>query len=266
MLPALQRLLDDNPAGDIHVVASGDPLLHGIGTQADPPARRRERAGAAARVVSDTGLRPDGLECAGHRGHQPGHRARTHRRAPRRTGGGVVPQRPPHPPSWPAYWSKLVAGLRNSPSSNSSEAPMSGPAVARPTPGPPRRRVTSTTSTWSPSATCPTIGSPRPCRMTIFTTTARSPNRPSARSPSPRSHRGPVNCCGTSVPALAASPSSGAAAHPAAGRSRSRSTRSVASGSPPTPGPSASRWTSATTHRRTSTAQTHPRPSSSAAA
>jgi precorrin-6B C5,15-methyltransferase / cobalt-precorrin-6B C5,C15-methyltransferase len=33
MLPALQRLLDDNPAGDIHVVASGDPLLHGIGTR-----------------------------------------------------------------------------------------------------------------------------------------------------------------------------------------------------------------------------------------
>lgn len=33
MLPALQRLLDDNPAGDIHVVASGDPLLHGIGAR-----------------------------------------------------------------------------------------------------------------------------------------------------------------------------------------------------------------------------------------
>lgn len=33
MLPALRRLLDDNPAGDIHVVASGDPLLHGIGTR-----------------------------------------------------------------------------------------------------------------------------------------------------------------------------------------------------------------------------------------
>ncbi|MCB0941375.1 MAG: precorrin-6y C5,15-methyltransferase (decarboxylating) subunit CbiE [Mycobacterium sp.] len=32
MLPALQRLLDDNPDGDVHVVASGDPLLHGIGT------------------------------------------------------------------------------------------------------------------------------------------------------------------------------------------------------------------------------------------
>ncbi len=31
MLPALERLLDDAPAGDIHVVASGDPLLHGIG-------------------------------------------------------------------------------------------------------------------------------------------------------------------------------------------------------------------------------------------
>ena len=30
MLPALQTLLDDH-TGDIHVVASGDPLLHGIG-------------------------------------------------------------------------------------------------------------------------------------------------------------------------------------------------------------------------------------------
>ncbi|MCI4675492.1 precorrin-6y C5,15-methyltransferase (decarboxylating) subunit CbiE [Candidatus Mycolicibacterium alkanivorans] len=32
MMPALECLLDDHPAGDIHVVASGDPLLHGIGT------------------------------------------------------------------------------------------------------------------------------------------------------------------------------------------------------------------------------------------
>ena len=31
MLPALERLLDDAPPGDIHVVASGDPMLHGIG-------------------------------------------------------------------------------------------------------------------------------------------------------------------------------------------------------------------------------------------
>ncbi|MBU3707285.1 MAG: precorrin-6y C5,15-methyltransferase (decarboxylating) subunit CbiE [Mycobacterium sp.] len=31
MLPGLQRLLDDAPPGDIHVVASGDPMLHGIG-------------------------------------------------------------------------------------------------------------------------------------------------------------------------------------------------------------------------------------------
>ena len=31
MLPALQRLLDDGPAERIHVVASGDPLLHGVG-------------------------------------------------------------------------------------------------------------------------------------------------------------------------------------------------------------------------------------------
>ena len=30
MLPALQALLDDHTSGDIHVVASGDPLLHGI--------------------------------------------------------------------------------------------------------------------------------------------------------------------------------------------------------------------------------------------
>ena len=32
MLPALDGLLNDAPAGDLHVVASGDPLLHGIGT------------------------------------------------------------------------------------------------------------------------------------------------------------------------------------------------------------------------------------------
>ncbi len=31
MLPALESLLDDAAPGDIHVVASGDPLLHGIG-------------------------------------------------------------------------------------------------------------------------------------------------------------------------------------------------------------------------------------------
>ena len=31
MLPALESLLEDDATGDIHVVASGDPLLHGIG-------------------------------------------------------------------------------------------------------------------------------------------------------------------------------------------------------------------------------------------
>jgi len=31
MLPALETLLDATPAGDVHVVASGDPLLYGIG-------------------------------------------------------------------------------------------------------------------------------------------------------------------------------------------------------------------------------------------
>ncbi len=31
MLPALETLLDEHPDGDIHVVASGDPLMHGIG-------------------------------------------------------------------------------------------------------------------------------------------------------------------------------------------------------------------------------------------
>ena len=32
MLPALQTLVDDDHAGDVHIVASGDPLLHGIGS------------------------------------------------------------------------------------------------------------------------------------------------------------------------------------------------------------------------------------------
>ena len=31
MLPGVQRLLDEVPDGDVHVVASGDPMVHGIG-------------------------------------------------------------------------------------------------------------------------------------------------------------------------------------------------------------------------------------------
>ena len=31
MLPALRRLLDDHGGDDVHIVASGDPLMHGIG-------------------------------------------------------------------------------------------------------------------------------------------------------------------------------------------------------------------------------------------
>ena len=31
MLSGVQRLLQDAPDGDVHVVASGDPLLHGVG-------------------------------------------------------------------------------------------------------------------------------------------------------------------------------------------------------------------------------------------
>ena len=43
MLPALGTLLD-GVEGDVHVVASGDPLLHGIGSTPDSAVRRRPGA------------------------------------------------------------------------------------------------------------------------------------------------------------------------------------------------------------------------------
>ena len=144
MLPALRTLLDDAD-GDVHVVASGDPLLHGVGSSADPAVRRPIGCGAAARVVGDAGVRAGRLGGAGHRGDQPGHRRAAHRGAPRRPGRRAVPGRHRRP----AALARLLdrhrpRRLRDRPCSNSSAAPAERrrdghrPRVGRPTAG--RRR------------------------------------------------------------------------------------------------------------------------------
>ena len=57
----------------MHVVASGDPLLHGVGGTLIRLFGARPRRGAAARVVGDAGVLAARLGGAGHRGDQPGH-------------------------------------------------------------------------------------------------------------------------------------------------------------------------------------------------
>lgn len=61
MLPAVQGLSPDG--ADLHVVASGDPLLHGIGsTLIRLFGHDNVTVVFAARVRGDVGVRPDGLE------------------------------------------------------------------------------------------------------------------------------------------------------------------------------------------------------------
>lgn len=55
-------------SGDVHVLASGDPHAARCRRVADQVVRSGQGAGAAARVVGDTGLRPARLVRAGHRG------------------------------------------------------------------------------------------------------------------------------------------------------------------------------------------------------
>ena len=55
MLPALHTLLD-GVEGDVHVVASGDPLLHGIGSTLIRLYGRRPGRRAATCVVGDVGV------------------------------------------------------------------------------------------------------------------------------------------------------------------------------------------------------------------
>jgi precorrin-6Y C5,15-methyltransferase (decarboxylating) len=193
MLPALEHLLDDNPHGDVHVVASGDPMLHGIGTslirlhgahrvgccRVSSVTLACARLGWAAQDTEVISLVTASVHTAVRRGGQAvvlsatRHTRRTgpaaHRDRPRRFGFTVLEQ---------------LGG------------PPNGSAAGRPTPGPPRRPPTSTTSTSSRCATCPTTGSPRPCPTTPSCTTARSPSRPFARSPSRRWRRGRATAVG----------------------------------------------------------------------
>ena len=145
MLPALQALPSDG--ADVHVVASGDPLLHGVGGTLI-------RLFGAEKVKVLPHVSAVTLACArigwngaGHGGGQPGHRAAAHRGAPRRSGDRVV-QRPRHARgAGSAARRRTAAAIPSSPCSNSSAAPTNAAATAPPRAGPPARRSTSTTST-----------------------------------------------------------------------------------------------------------------------
>ena len=168
MLPALERLLDDDPIGDIHVVASGDPLLHGIGATLIR-LHGADRVRVLPHVSSVT------LACARMGWAAQDTEVISLVTAPvhtavRRGGRAVVLCRDAATPA-----ALAAAARRNRPRRIGVHRPgttrrrrASGSAAARPTPGRPRRPPTSTTSTSSPSATCPTSGSAGPCPTTLF--------------------------------------------------------------------------------------------------
>lgn len=140
MLPAVERLLDDAPpAGAIHVVASGDPLLHGIGGTLI-----RVHGAHQVRVLPHVSSVT--LACArmGWNAHDtevislvtaPVHTAVRSGAAPSCSAGTPPPRR-----NWRPSWPKPAVVHRNSPPWNSSADLGSG--FGRPVPrnGPRRRR------------------------------------------------------------------------------------------------------------------------------
>ena len=60
-----------NIDGDVHVVASGDPMLHGVGGLLIRMLGADRVDRVAARVVGDVGMHPARLGGSGHRGDQP---------------------------------------------------------------------------------------------------------------------------------------------------------------------------------------------------
>ena len=255
MLPALEHLLDDNPHGDVHVVASGDPMLHGIGTSL-------VRLHGAHRVrvlphvlVGDAGLRPAGLgrgtievislvtasvHTAVRRGGRP----------------WCCPATPPHPPNWPGCSPRPPRrfGVHRSRAARRAHR-------TDPQPGGRRlgRRAPADVDDLNVVAVALPArrpGLPDPARRRL---PARWPDHQADRS------RGTLAALAPRPGQLlwdvgsgsAASLSNGAAPTPVAAPSHSRPAHSVASESRPTAAPSASRWTSAVRRPRTSTAR-HP--------
>ena len=177
MLPALRALLDDID-GDVHVVASGDPLLHGIGGTLIR-LFGADRVTVLPHVSSVTlACARVGLGGAGHRGDQPGHRRTAHRGAPRRAGRRAVARR-----STPATLARLLDRRTAAATPRFTRAR----TTRRTGRAPPRRHRTGLggrsarrrrrPQRRSPCTTCPTSACRR-CPTTRSSTTGRSPSRP----------------------------------------------------------------------------------------
>ena len=122
MLPALQALpVEDarrHPRRSQRRPATARHRRH-----PDPAVRRGKGEGAAARLVGDAGVRPDGLERPRHRGDQPGHRSAAYRGTTRRPGDRAV-ERPHHAKGAGGAAQRLTAtATPSSPCSNGSAAP-----------------------------------------------------------------------------------------------------------------------------------------------
>lgn len=175
LIPALHALRDD-PPGDVHIVASGDPMLHGIGGSA-------VRMFGADRVtvlphVSSVTLACARLGWAVQDTEVVSLVTAAPRLAVRRGGRAVVLSRDETTPSALA---RVLTDTGRGDSAFTVFEQLGGPGSAAATPprghGRPSHPATSTRSTSSPSSTCPTSGSSRYCLTTHTPTTDRSPSR-----------------------------------------------------------------------------------------
>ena len=211
MLPALQTLREGH-AGDIHVVASGDPLLHGIGgtlIRVHGPANVRvlPHVSSVTLACARMGWNVQDTEVVSLV------TAQTHT-AVRRGGRAIVLSRGR---GTPAALAELLTEHGRGDSAMTVLEQLGGPAERRgpggraqvPVVGPRSRPRTSTISTSSLSITCPTSASRR-CPTTRSPTTGRSRSWRSVRPPWLRWARARGSCCGMSAPARAASACSGA--------------------------------------------------------
>ena len=215
MLPALHTLLD-GADGDVHVVASGDPLLHGIGNtlirlygpdrvavlpHVSSVTLACSRVGWAVQDTEVISLVTAEPHTAVRRGGQAVVMSRDALQSGR-AGATADRQRPRR--------------LRDHRARTTRRARGAAPVGHRPGVGGAAAGRRRSTSTSSPCATCPTSACLRYCPTIRSPTTASSPSSRCARSRWPRWRHAPASCCGTSARDRAASRSSGAAAGPVA--------------------------------------------------
>ena len=203
-------------SGDAVVLASGDPLLHGVGRDAacarrgtSPcsriPRRSRwpARGWAGRRPTWSSSARWRGRTRSSCRGCSPGGGSSSTRPTRRRLAARPHEPRPRRQPLHRARAARRAgrAARRTRPRRTLGH---------RARPAAPRRAHRRAAPACRARPGCPTTRS---------RATGSSPSATSAPSPSPRSRRCPASCCGTSAPAAARSRSSGCGRSSPRGRS-----------------------------------------------